>query len=214
MWVSLSRNGAVASTVSSGTEAPRPLLPSRLLAPPRSDVVCSPPLQIGYDADMAQGRRRRGFEHVGRFPASQLGLPPRLARELLLATAWRHVAGGTIARRVTVRVSRGVLEIRVPDEQWATMISELIPRIAGRMAAAYPQLGVRRFRVQREVGTVKKLLVALIIGIMALAMFGGVASAERPGFDNQCAHHISHTGDKDGRGPDGAKGPCGYGFPG
>ncbi len=99
---------------------------------------------------MAQGRRRRGFEPVGRLPASQLGLPPRLARELLLAAAWRHVAGETIARRAVVRMSRGVLEIRVPDEHWATMISELIPRIAGRMAAAYPELGVRKFRLQRE----------------------------------------------------------------
>jgi len=106
---------------------------------------------MGYDADMAQGRRRRGFEHVGRLPAGQLGLPPRLAKELLLATAWRQVAGETIARRAAaVRVKRGVLEIRVPDEHWAAMISELIPRIAGRMAAAYPELGVRKFRMQRE----------------------------------------------------------------
>ena len=43
-----------------------------------------------------------------------------------------------------------MVEIRVPDEHWATMISELIPRIAGRMAAAYPELGVRKFRLQRE----------------------------------------------------------------
>ncbi len=106
---------------------------------------------MGYDAAMGQGRRRRGFEHVGRLSASQLGLPPRLARELLLATAWRRVAGETIARRAAaVRVRRGVLEIRVPDEHWATMISELIPRLAGRMAAAYPELGVRKFRMQRE----------------------------------------------------------------
>ncbi len=129
--------------------SPRPLLPSRSLAPPRSDVVCFPPLQVGYDADMAQGRRRRGFERVGRLPASQLGLPPRLARELLLAAAWLHVAGETIAGRAAVQVRRGVLEIRVQDERWAAMISELIPRIAGRMAAAYPQLGVRKFRMQR-----------------------------------------------------------------
>ena len=99
---------------------------------------------------MVLSRRRRGFERAGRLPASQLGLPTRLAKELLLAAAWRHVAGETIARRATVRLSRGVLEIRVPDEHWATMISELIPRIAGRMAAAYPELGVRRFRMRRE----------------------------------------------------------------
>ena len=99
---------------------------------------------------MAQGRRRRGFERVGRVPANQLGLPTRLAKELLLAAAWRHVAGETIARRAAVRVSRGVLEIRVPDEHWATLISELIPRIAGRMAAAYPELQVRKFRLHRE----------------------------------------------------------------
>ena len=105
---------------------------------------------MGYDARMAQGRRRRGFERAGRLPASQLGLPARLGQELLLSAAWRHVAGETIARRAAVRVSRGVLEIRVPDEHWATMISELIPRIAGRMAAAYPELGVRKFRMQRE----------------------------------------------------------------
>jgi predicted nucleic acid-binding Zn ribbon protein len=105
---------------------------------------------MGYDAAMAQGRRRRGFEQVGCLPASQLGLPSRLAKELLLAAAWRHVAGETIARRAVVRVNRGVLEIRVPDGHWATTMAELIPRIAGRMAAAYPQLGVRKFRMQRE----------------------------------------------------------------
>lgn len=105
---------------------------------------------MGYDGDMAQGRRRRGFERVGCVPASQLGLPSRLAQELLLAAAWRHVAGETIARRTAARVSRGVLEIRVPDEHWATLISELIPRIAGRLAAAYPELQVRKFRMQRE----------------------------------------------------------------
>ena len=97
---------------------------------------------------MAQ-RRRRGFEPVGCLPPSQLGLPPRLARELLLASAWLHVAGETIAGRAAVRVRRGVLEIRVLDEHWAAMISELIPRIAGRMAATYPQLGVRKFCMQR-----------------------------------------------------------------
>jgi len=99
---------------------------------------------------MSPGRRLRGFERIGRVSASQLGLPARLTKELLLATAWRHVAGETIARRAEVRVSRGVLEIRVPDEHWAKMISELIPRLAGRMAAAYPELGVRKFRMQRE----------------------------------------------------------------
>ena len=88
------------------------------------------------------------FERAGRLPASQLGLPLRLAKDLLLDTAWRQVAGETIARRAAVRVRRGVLEIRATDPHWASMISELMPRIAGRLARAYPELGIRKVRVQ------------------------------------------------------------------
>lgn len=42
---------------------------------------------------------------------------------------------------------RGVLELAFDDEHWTATVSELIPRLAGRLAAAHPELGVRRFRL-------------------------------------------------------------------
>ena len=68
----------------------------------------------------------------------------------MLRHAWEEVAGATVARRVpALRISRGILEIEVPDQQWADAVRALLPRLAGRLAARYPGLSVRRFRLVR-----------------------------------------------------------------
>ena len=55
----------------------------------------------------------------------------------------------------------------------------------------------------------KRLLAALIIGIMALGMVGGVALADNPAGQTRCEHHTAHTGHTIGHGPNNDKGPCG-----
>ena len=93
-------------------------------------------------------RRDRGFERAGRLPADQLGLPRARGRELVLARAWRRVAGEVVARRaVARRVARGVLEVEVDDERWIETLGPLVPRLAGRLAAHYPDLRIRKFRL-------------------------------------------------------------------
>jgi hypothetical protein len=100
---------------------------------------------------MTVERRGRGFERAGRLPARQLGLPHARARELVLAAEWRSVAGEAIARRASaVRVSRGVLEIRIEDERWRETLRSLVPRLAGRLAARCPDLGVRKLVLSGE----------------------------------------------------------------
>jgi len=85
---------------------------------------------------------------VGSFRPDQLDLPARRSRELLLALGWLRVAGEGIARHARpVRVRRGVLEIEVRDRRWAETLRELLPGLTGRLAAACPELGVRKFRL-------------------------------------------------------------------
>ena len=99
---------------------------------------------------MRTRRRRNGFERVGHTAAGELGLPRKRARELVLLAAWREVAGEALARRARPSaVTRGVLELAVEDERWIDTLRGLIPRLAGRLAARHPELGVRRFRVRR-----------------------------------------------------------------
>lgn len=94
-------------------------------------------------------RRRRRFERAGRLVVDELGLPRKRARELALCTAWLDVAGEALARRATpIAIRRGVLELAVADERWVDTLRQLIPRLAGRLAGRYPELGVRRFRVR------------------------------------------------------------------
>jgi len=58
------------------------------------------------------------------------------------------VAGEAIARRAPARgIRRGVLEVEVPDERWASTLRDLIPRLAGRLSAAFPDLGVKKLRL-------------------------------------------------------------------
>ena len=81
--------------------------------------------------------------------AEQLGLPRRRARELALQAAWSEVAGEAISQRARpLRIARGVLELGVDDERWIGSLRELVPRLAGRLAARHPELGVRRLRLK------------------------------------------------------------------
>lgn len=96
------------------------------------------------------GRRARRLQRAGNFRVDELGLPAARAQELLLAHAWPRVVGEGIARRVTaLRVRRGVLELEVPSDSWAKTLGPLLPRLAGRLAADYPELAVHSFRLRR-----------------------------------------------------------------
>jgi hypothetical protein len=104
---------------------------------------------------MRARRRNRGFEASGKFPVRQLGLPARRAGELELGRAWAAVVGETMAHRVRpLKLRRGVIEIEIESMQHVekTALLEMLPRLTGRLAAAQPQLGIRRFRV-REAGS-------------------------------------------------------------
>lgn len=95
-------------------------------------------------------RNRRGFERAGALSLDRLGLPRARARELILAQAWDQVAGPALAARVrAARVQRGVLEIEVTSGRWSATLREWLPRLAGRLSRAFPELGVRKFRVLR-----------------------------------------------------------------
>jgi hypothetical protein len=104
-----------------------------------------------YDARVSVSRRRRGFERAGCLPADQLGLPRAHGKKLVLAAAWRRVAGAAIARHArAIGIRRGVLEIAFDDERWLEALKAAIPRVAARLARDCPELGVRRLRLRRE----------------------------------------------------------------
>jgi hypothetical protein len=93
-------------------------------------------------------RRRRGFERAGSCAPNKLGFSSARAREVKLALAWRRVAGGVLADRTPgLRVKRGVLEVEAPDRRWNETLIALLPRLAGKLAADHPELGVRKCRV-------------------------------------------------------------------
>lgn len=94
-------------------------------------------------------KRRQGFARLAEVGPDALGLSARRARELLLARAWIEVAGQPLASRVAaVSVRRGVLELAAEDQRWAEALADLLPRLAGRVAARHPELGVRKLRVR------------------------------------------------------------------
>lgn len=97
---------------------------------------------------MAHDRRRRGFERAGQFSPERLSFSATRLRDLQLALAWARVAGATLATRAPLRgFRRGVLEVEVPDARWADTLRDLLPGLAGRIAATHPELGIRRCRV-------------------------------------------------------------------
>lgn len=94
------------------------------------------------------GRRARGFERVGAPGAGALGLSVSRSRQLELESAWRRVAGPSLARRAqVVTLRRGVLELAVVDGPWRESLVRLLPELGARLAREHPQLGVSRFRL-------------------------------------------------------------------
>lgn len=111
--------------------------------------ICQP-LRTRMPPALHRRRRSKGFERAGRLGLAQLSLDLPRARELVLSHAWREIAGGALSQRVqATKVQRGVLELEVSDSRWAETIAGLAPRLAGRLAARHPELGVRRFRLCR-----------------------------------------------------------------
>ena len=98
---------------------------------------------------MPERRRRSGFEKLGSVRPETTGLARPQARRLVLAHAWSVVAGPALSRRVAARrIVRGVLELEVSDPAWAREVKTLIPSLAGRLAGRFPELGVKKFRLQ------------------------------------------------------------------
>ena len=102
---------------------------------------------------MEHGRRRKGFRQVGQLSPRGMGLPIGRARELRAAHAWISVAGEAVARRARAWVQRGVLEVEVAEPVWHQTLEPMLPELAWRLAAAYPELGVVRYRLRTPVTT-------------------------------------------------------------
>ena len=98
---------------------------------------------------MRNRRRNRGFEPGGSFPPDQLGLSAARARELVLHRGWRRVVGPLNRRIRVIELRRGTLGLAFDpaDGDDIAALSEMLPTLVGRLAAACPRLGIRRFRV-------------------------------------------------------------------
>ena len=95
-------------------------------------------------------KRKRDFAALGQLGWDRLGLPARRARELGLAVAWRDVAGEAIARRaVPLVIRRSVLDVRLADADpgWIDTLKEVLPELARRISAEFPELRVRGIRL-------------------------------------------------------------------
>ena len=78
---------------------------------------------------------------------SALGLTPARARQLAIETAWRRVAGRSLADRVTVvDLRRGTLTLHVADPGWRRAVTRLLPELGARFARDHAALGVTGFR--------------------------------------------------------------------
>lgn len=93
-------------------------------------------------------RRSRGFEPLGATGARALGLSAVRVKDLELQSAWRHVAGPALSRRVqAVGLRRGVLTLSIAGASWRRVVEDLLPELGARFASRYPALGVTRFRL-------------------------------------------------------------------
>ena len=98
---------------------------------------------------MTQRRRAKGFEPMGKLDPRQMGLPVGKARQLRLEQAWRKIAGEALSRRArAISLRRGVLEIEAEDRAWLAAVEPLLPRLAGRLVARHPDLGVTKYRLR------------------------------------------------------------------
>ena len=56
-----------------------------------------------------------------------------------------------MARRASAgRIQRGVVEIHVHDGHWADALAGMLPQLAARLAALFPELHVRKYRLRVE----------------------------------------------------------------
>jgi hypothetical protein len=133
-------------------ETARPLLPSRSSDPPRTDaflLAAPPPDDYHARVKRPVHRRRRGFEALAEITPDKLGLSRGRSVQLLLEATWDEVAGETLARRARpLSLRRGVLEVEVADDRWIEPLLSLIPRIAGRLNARRPELGIRKLKIR------------------------------------------------------------------
>ena len=96
-------------------------------------------------------RGRRGFRRVGVADVAGLELRPRDRARLELAQGWLAIVGPAVARAVRAdRLQRGVLEVVAADARWAAVLGRDVPSIAAQLAAARPELGIRKVRLRVE----------------------------------------------------------------
>ncbi len=92
--------------------------------------------------------RTGGFRRIDSTSLAEQAMPRATARRLRLAQAWREVAGAGLARRAeTLRVARGILDVRVTDERWRRALGQLLPALIARLGFAHPELRIRRYRI-------------------------------------------------------------------
>jgi len=93
-------------------------------------------------------RRSRGFERLGAAGARALGLSASRRRSLEIESAWRRVAGPSIARRaLVVGLERGALCVRVESADWRRALERLLPELSARLSRDFPSLGVTHVRI-------------------------------------------------------------------
>jgi hypothetical protein len=97
---------------------------------------------------MIAGRSARGFIRAADMDIDRIGLSKVRTRALKLEIAWHRAAGKAVAGRARpLHVRRGVLHVRVDDPRWLEVLKNMIPSLAGRMAAACPELKIRKYRL-------------------------------------------------------------------
>ena len=91
---------------------------------------------------------------MGQLPVEKLGLSRRRSGELSLMHAWTKAAGPALACKAMPTVCRGVLEVRMreDDDSWRQPLYDLLPQVAAAIAAERPSLGIEAVRLFSTVG--------------------------------------------------------------
>jgi predicted nucleic acid-binding Zn ribbon protein len=95
-----------------------------------------------------EDRRADGFARLGVAGARGLGLPASRSRALEIESAWRRIAGASIAGHTRViALRRGALEIEVPDLRWRAAVERFATELLARFAREAAPLGVDTIRI-------------------------------------------------------------------